>query len=93
MASLMELTTEQQLSNINSDVYLPSEELASRTHGLCASQACLSPDTIDIQGLLQLGALCKLNKAGESAAISASSEEGNKTTGHCRGSLPALCEL
>lgn len=82
----MELTAEQQLSNINSDVYLPPEKLASRTHGLRVSQVCLSPDTIDMQGLLQFGALCKLNKARGSAAISVSAEEGSKITGHCRGS-------
>jgi len=37
-----------------------------------------------MQGLLQFGTSCKLNKAGVSAAISA--EEGSKTTGHCQGS-------
>lgn len=82
----MELMAEQQLSNINSDVYLPSEKLVSHMHGLCATQACLSLDTIDMQGLLQFGALCKCNKAGASAAISVSAEEGSKSTGHCQGS-------
>lgn len=82
----MEPTAEQQLLNINSNVYLPSEKLTSRMHGLCASQACLSLDTIDMQGLPQFGALYKLNKARVSAAISVSAEEGSKTTGHCPGS-------
>ncbi|XP_009319966.1 PREDICTED: exostosin-1 [Pygoscelis adeliae] len=42
---------------------LKLEKLASSMHGLCVSQACLSLDTIDMQGLLQFGALYKLNKA------------------------------
>lgn len=61
-------------------------------HGLCASQACLSLDTIDMQGLLQFGVLCKLNKA-KVLLFQYQLKKEVKPQGTAGGPMPALCEL